>query len=163
MNEIELQQKLDNAIETFRTEMNEIQKELLKWKESKKESKWKPKDGERYYFRDVGGATSSYNWTNSDIDKRIFEHTLTFSSYEECEKYWEFRDAVKEKSYEFSEEEWEDSDKPKYYIDYTYSLKKFDVLKSYCCKQTGSIYFKTAKNAQHIIDNYKEQLLKYWI
>ena len=66
------------TIQEIEQKLNECQKALAELKESKKEGKWKPKEGERYYFRDIGGATSSYNWTNSDVDKRIFEHTLTF-------------------------------------------------------------------------------------
>ena len=164
MNEIELQEKLDNAIDTFRTEINEIQKELLRWKENENKGKWKPADEDIYWFRDSRGAIINeffncehwgHNWREKNIP--IFE------TREECERYWHFMDTVKEKSYEFSEEEWEDSDKPKCYIEYTYSLKSFDVLKAYCCKQIGNIYFKTAKDARYIIDNYKEELLKYWI
>ena len=160
----EFEEKVDEFIKSFtKEEMIKILKENgFEVIENEKQGKWKPKAGEVFWFGDTYGeiCSTKYSWITNE---NILKNTLVFQTKGECEKYWEFRNAVKEKSYEFSEKEWEDSDKPKYYIDYTYSLKKFDIEKSFCCKQAGSIYFKTAKNAQYIIDNYKEQLLKYWL
>lgn len=150
------------TIQEIEQKLNECQKALAELKESKKEGKWKPKEGERYYFRDVGGATTSYNWTNSDIDKLIFEHTLTFPTYEQCERYWHFMDTVKEKSYEFSKEEWE-GDSFKYRINYDYLNGKMYTEGGYYVRTLGEIYFKTHEDAQYIIDNFKDELMEYWI
>ena len=150
-------------IEELEQKLNECQKALAELKESKKEGKWKPQIGERYYFRDIGGATSSYNWTNSDVDKRIFEHTLTFPNYEECERYWYFMDTVKEKSYEFSKLEWENHNIRKYTIYYDFNRKEFGVDRSIDIKYLGEIYFKTEEDCQYIIDNFKDELMEYFV
>ena len=52
-----------------------------------------------------------------------------------------FKDTVKEKSYEFSDLEWRNDD-----------IKHF-----------GMVYFKDKESAQYIIDNFKEELMEYWL
>ena len=159
----ELEQKLNELEANFKAEFYDLQHELAELKESKKEGKWKPKEGERYYFRDIGGATSSYNWTNSDVDKRIFEHTLTFPTYEQCERYWHFMDTVKEKSYEFSREEVANEDIWKFSICYIPSRNSFVITHNIDCKYLGTFYFKTEEDAQYIIDNFKDELMEYFV
>ena len=149
-------------IEELEKQLNECQKALAELKESKK-GNWKPKDCDRYWFRTDEGEFDWCNWIDDKIDNWRYNNMPIFKTKEECESYWHFMDAVKEKSYEFSKEEWEDSTIKKYHIEYTYSLKKFDVMIAYNCKDFHSIYFKTAKDTQYIIDNFKEELMEYWL
>lgn len=149
--------------EEIEQKLNECQKALAELKESKKEGKWKPDYGARYWFRRDNGDVDVDDWFDDAEDFWRYNNIPIFKTENECKRYWHFMDTVKEKSYEFSKEEWEDSDKPKYYIEYTYSLEKFEVLKVYCCKQIGNVYFKRAKDAQYIIDNFEDELMEYFV
>ena len=157
------------TIEELEEQLNECQKALAELKESKKEGKWKPKVGETFWFMNDGGET---NWgvrQKGDLyDEWRLNNILLFKTKEECDKYRHFMDTVKEKSYEFSEEEWEDNTIEKYFI--CHDFDKFDegdedfiTLVDVDYKHYGSIYFKTEEDAQYIIDNFKEELLKYWL
>ena len=83
-----------------------------------------------------------------------------FKTQEQCERYWRFMDTVKEKSYSFSEEEWEDYEIGKFVIYYDYTRKEFGVTCTFC-KYLGEIYFKDEESAQYIIDNFKEELMEF--
>lgn len=150
-------------IEEIEQKLNECQKALAELKESKKE-KWKPKDGETYWFINDGGET---NWSvreETDLyDEWRLNNIPLFPTKEECERYKHFMDTVKEKSYEFSKEEWEDENIRKYYIYYDFEDDEFHVSSFCTTKCLGEPYFKTAEDAQYIIYNFKEELLKYWI
>ena len=161
----ELEQKLNECqkalaeIQKEITELNELQIEL---KESKKE-KWKPKDGEKFWFRNVGGESESYiheDFFNSD--EWLINNLPIFKTKEECERYWRFMDTVKEKSYSFSKEEWEDDEIDKLVIYYDYTRKEFGVTCTFC-KYLGEIYFKDKESTQYIIDNFKDELMEYFL
>ena len=156
------------TIQEIEQKLNECQKALAELKESKKEGKWKPKEKEEYWYRDIDGEIYSDFWSNHIYDEFRYNHAPIFKTHEECEKYWRFMDTVKEKSYEFSKEEWENNTIEKYFI--CHDFDKFDeadedfiTLVDVDYKHCGSIYFKTEEDAQYIIDNFKEELLKYWL
>lgn len=167
----ELEQEIDKEVEKFRLEINkfkvEIEKlkkevELEELKESKKESKWKPiKEGEIYCFRTVTGVVKEWTYYNNQEHNYIIENQPIFKTKSECARYWHFMDTVKEKSYEFSKEEWEDGDVSKWRIDY--EDERF-ITSEWCSMRViGGIYFKSRNEAQYIIDNFKDELMEYWI
>jgi len=150
-------------IEEIEQKLNECQKALAELKESKKDSKWKPAVGEEYWLRnDELKFTSCINNCYISDDLRI-SYLPIFPTKEACARYWHFMDTVKEKSYSFSKEEWEDWDIYKYYVSYKSDTKDFRVLSNQNYKYLGQIYFKTAEDAQYIIDNFKDELMEYWI
>ena len=149
-------------IEELEQKLNECQKELAELKESKKEGKWKPESGECYWFRDDNGNNYVCTYDNKNIyDNWRINNLPIFSTKEECERYWRFMDTVKEKSYIFSNKEWNRYNLTKWYIRKIDKRICVDCIFSGNCY--GSIYFKTKEDAQYIIDNYKEELLKYWL
>lgn len=154
--------KIKEAWNEINDRLNECQKALAELKESKKEGKWKPKEGEMYWFRctdcDYLGCINKGTY-----DEWRIKHLPIFQTKEECVKYWKFRDAVKEKSYEFSREEWKNLNINKYSIYYNFSEKEWHIGYDWVDKSLYEIYFKTKEDAQYIIDNFKEELLKYWI
>ena len=150
-------------IEELEQKLNECQKELAELKESKKEGKWKPKRGDEYYYRKVTGGIYFTRYSDSDFDKETAKNTSIFSTYEECERYWHFMDTVKEKSYSFSADEWHTWGIKKYYIFYNYKNESFEVGDEYVTKDFGKTYFKNKSDAQYIIDNFKDELMEYWI
>ena len=152
-------------IQEIEQKLNECQKALAELKESKKENsgKWKPKKNDDFYYRDVDGDVVRDNWYGTEPDEAIYNNTPIFPTESECRKYWNFMDTVKEKSYEFSKEEWEDNSFYKYEIYYDRNLQEFIILEIDNYKVFGGIYFKTHEDAQYIIDNFKDELLEYWL
>ena len=162
----ELEQKLDNAVEKFRLEMNECQKALAELKESKKESKkekWLPKYGEKYWARTDEGEFDWWNWIGDNTDNWRYKNMPLFPTKEACERYWRFMDTVKEKSYEFTGLNWKNDDFIKYSISYDFELGEFNINETGVIKYFGEVYFKTKTDAQYIIDNFKDELMEYWL
>ena len=157
----EIEQKLDNAVEKFRFEMNECKKALAELKENS--GKWKPKKGEQYHFLSGPGFIEQCKWTDSTKDNFRAKYLLIFPTKEECDKYWHFMDTVKEKSYEFSKEEWEDWNIDKHYIYYDFEDKEFFIEQNTIDRDLGTYYFKAEEDAKYIIDNFKDELMEYWI
>ena len=164
----ELEQKLNEASSGFEFVINEIRKELVCYKtqkelkENKKEGKWKPFHYEEYYVKDVCNDILRFTWCDTDIDNWRYNNIPIFKTKSECERYWHFMDTVKEKSYSFSEEEWEDDEVDKLIIYYDYTRKEFGVTCTLVCKYLGEIYFKNEADAKYIIDNFKEELMEYF-
>ena len=151
------------TIQEIEQKLNECQKALAELKESKKEGKWKPKDGEKYWIRTDEGDFDWWNWVGDNTDNWRYNNMPISPTEEECERYWHFMDTVKEKSYEFSKEEWEDNSFYKYEIYYDRNLQEFIILETDNYKVLGGIYFRTYDDAQYIIDNFKDELMEYWI
>jgi hypothetical protein len=151
------------TIQELEQKLNECQKALTELKESKKEGKWKPTKGDAYWFRDSFGNNIGETSTDCHIDRWRSNHMIIFPTQEACERYWHFMDTVKEKGYEFSKEEWEDGDIIKNFICYDSLYDKFTVEFEDICKNIGTVYFKEKSDAQYIIDNFKDELMEYWI
>ena len=152
-------------IEELEQKINECQKELAELKESKKENvgKWKPVEKEQYWYRNTDGKIYTDFWSNHIYDEFRYKHTPIFKTEEQCERYWRFMDTVKEKSYEFTELDWRDDDIKKWVIQYDYMINRLVVVDHLNIKQFGMVYFKDEESAQYIIDNFKEELFKYWL
>ena len=159
----ELEQKLNELEANFNAEFYDLQYELAELKESKKEGKWKPNKNEIYYFRNSYGENGYTNWLDDKVDNWRYNNIPIFKTQEECERYWHFMDTVKEKSYEFSKEEWEDSQTRKYNIYYYYTDKEWKVGTAWVARDMQTFYFKTEEDAQYIIDNFKDELMEYWL
>jgi hypothetical protein len=150
------------TIQELEQKLNECQKELAELKESKKEGKWKPKVGDTYYYRTEYSGISRASFT-SDLDELRYRNTLLFPTYEECLRYCRFMDTVKEKSYEFSKEEFSNGSTCKYFIAFDHKDNRFFVNCFNVTKYLGTTYFKTEEDAKYIIDNFKDELMEYWI
>lgn len=155
----------DMSLDELSQVLIECQKALAELKESKKEGKWKPKSAEEYWFRntDKGEIESICRYEGDGWDDWRVNNIPIFKTEEECRRYWHFMDTVKEKSYEFSKEEWEDKFIIKWRIEYLFHIKKFKAENTYSIYSAGTIYFKNKSDAQYIIDNFKDELMEYWI
>ena len=168
----ELEQSIDETVEKFRLEINkhkaEIEKlkkevALAELKESKKEGKWKPQLGEDYWFRNDEGSNVCRTYNGYVADTWRYNNVPMFKTQSECDRYYRFMDTVKEKSYEFSKEEWEDRSVTKYYIYYVPISNDFIITYELSQKNLGGIYFKTMADAQYIIDNFQDELMEYFL
>ena len=131
-------------------------------KESKKEGKWKPAVGEEYWFKNDIGKVSHTTYMCS-VDECRANSVPLFKTQEQCTRYWHFMDIVKEKSYEFSDLDWRDDDIVKWVIEYDYLCKQLRVGDHRYIKHFGLIYFKTEEDAQYIINNFKDELMEFWL
>lgn len=136
---------------------------LAELKESKKEGKWKPAYDEVYFYRGDNGITTKRYCCDNQFDEWRFKNLPIFKTEEECDRYYNFMDTVKEKSYEFSKEEWEDCEIGKWRIIYDGEAKGFCADKNYVIYVFNATYFKDKESAQYIIDNFKDELMEYWI
>lgn len=160
---LEVMEKVAKAYGIFKEEVERLQKALAELKESKKEGKWEPQVGEEYYYRDSDGDDACTYWYNDDANHWRTNNLPIFKTKEEYERYWQFMDTVKEKSYEFSKEEWTNKTIAKYIIQYDYLREYFYVDKYSHVYTLGTIYFKTKESAQYIIDNFKDELMEYFV
>lgn len=140
-----------------------VLKALAELKESKKEGKWKPVDGEQYFFADAYGEMASNHWREDEYDKEVYKRQPLFKTKEACERYWHFMDTVKEKSYEFTADEWKNGEIEKLYITYNYTDDVLYIDNTWYYRDLGKIYFKTEEDAKYIIDNFKEELMEYFV
>lgn len=150
-------------IEELEQKLNECQKELAELKESKKEGKWKPEYKNKYWIRDDGGEIGFDVWDNHEIDIWRYNNLPIFPTKEECERYWHFMDTVKEKSYEFSELDWRDDDIAKWVVEYDYLTNQLRAGDHRYIKHFGLVYFKNEEEAKYIIDNFKDELMEYFV
>jgi hypothetical protein len=155
--------KINEMQIAFMEEVKDMQKELAELKESKKEGKWKPAMSENYWFRNDYGDVDFCQWCDTDIDNWRYNNLPTFKTEEQCSKYWHFMDTVKEKSYEFTELEWKNDELFKFWIDCDCTTNTFHVLRAFVAKGVGTIYFKSPEDAQYIIDNFKDELMEYFV
>lgn len=159
----ETAEKFNKEIDKFKAEIEHI-KALAELKESKKEGKWLPKEGEEYWFRDRCGDMEFFHYdTDHEGDRWRIDNLPVFPTKEECARYWHFMDTVKEKSYEFSREEIANDNIRKFSICYIPSRNSFVVTHNVDCEYFGTVYFKAEEDAEYIINNFKEELLEYWL
>ena len=162
----ELEQKIETiniVLGNLKLELENYEKALAELKESKKEGKWKPQLGEDYWFRNDEGSNvcRTYNGYVADIWR--YNNVPMFKTQSACERYWHFMDTVKEKSYEFTELEWKNSSIAKYEIYYHYHDYAWRIATEYHCRAFGTIYFKDRESAQYIIDNFKDELMEFFV
>ena len=160
---LEVMEQVAKAYRIFKEEVEQLQKALAELKESKKEGKWKPKEGEKFWFRSDTGFIGYQVNTLADGDIWRINNLPIFKTKEACERYWHFMDTVKEKSYEFSKEDFENEDSQKWFIAYDYHSKRFYPDNYLATKMFGVVNFKTYKDAQYIIDNFKDELMEYFV
>ena len=151
---------IGEKIEELRKEFNEKIDELKREYKEKNE-KWIPEAGDRYYFIDEGLNVDWQWFDNDDTDEAIFKNNKIFKTEEEAQEYADYLKARKEYSYEFSKEEWEDTNIYKHYIYYDFEDKVFYIDSAKYCGRIGTTCFKTYEKAREFLDRYEKQILKF--
>ena len=164
----ELEKEIEESTERFRNEINKYKSEIEKMKkllkeEENKTEKWKPKKGQPYWFKNIADEITSYKYTGDITDEAIIRSNKVFKTMEECKKYWNFVRVVQNKSYKFTEQDWENRYGAKWYITYDYEKKDFSVMWEDCQKDLGKLYFETDEEAREIISTYREELIKWFV
>lgn len=151
----EFNNKIDQLKEDYKNELKE------KYKKEKSE-KWIPKENETYYYVLMDCLkVDADKWDNDKIDNTIIKYNKIFKTEEEAQEYADYLEARKEYSYEFSKEEWENTNIYKHYIYYDFDDKFFYIDSSEYCGRIGTTYFKTYEKAQEFLDRYEKQILKF--
>ena len=152
---------IDKRIEDLRKEFDNKIDQLKKEYQREKNGKWIPNYGEEYFF--LNARLQIYNDNNYEYeeDKNAIKYNKVFKTYEEAQEYADYLKARKEYSYEFSKEEWENTNIYKYYIYYDFDDKVFYIGSAEYCGRIGITYFKTHEKAQEFLDKYKKQILKF--
>ena len=72
-------------------------------------------------------------------------------------------DTVKEKSYEFSTDEWRNVNITKWRMGYNFQDGEWEILPLGGYYIPRALYFKNKSDAQYIIDNFKDELTEYFV
>ena len=149
---------LKKQYEKTKAEMGKLEEEIKKLEENK--GKWIPKNNEKYFFV-TNSLDTDWYINDDDFDKKVIKYNKVFRTDAEAQDYADYLKALKEASYEFTNEEWKNNYMSKYYIYYDYDARKLFVNSSYGDREQKCIYFKTLQEAKDFIGKYKKQILKY--
>lgn len=133
---------------------------LLKRYESK--GKFVPEIGQEYWFISSGGCAVCTDNSNGESDKWSVKHNLVFETQEECEEYRNYLIALDKYSYDFSQEEWEESEYiDKHTICFDFTNKTIDS-SHWNSRKHCAIYFKSIKDIKSFINEVgKETIEKF--
>lgn len=154
-------------IEELELKVKELQREIKQLKEEQNNietpKNWKPQFDEKFWYRNVDGEIFGLFWKNTEFDKGIAKYNPIFRTQKECLKYCNYKNILAEKSYKFSDEEWNNPKICKFYIYCFMGEKEFNIDHNISARRINSVYFKTREDAQYMIDNYSEEMLKWGI
>lgn len=138
---------------------------LLKVVEKKK-GRFVPKKGEKdelYWYVD------SYGYVGSELeyDEWLIKHKPVFQTQKEAEEYKHYLELLDKYKYNFSDEEWLNSDILKWFVYYTHYNKLLDVRCNNVSKYPLTAYFKSEEDADNFIeevgeDNIKKFMFDIW-
>lgn len=148
-------------IEELENKMLEIAQEIAELKKGQNADEWKPQENEKYWFMGFGGDPQFTFYHSYKEDDRKIKTMCVFKTQIECQRYCDYRKALNEKSYKFSEAEWNDENINKYFIYYGYRIKAWIIENQQHRHALGVTHFKTFDDAQFMIDNYSEEMLKW--
>lgn len=150
-------EELENKALALVQEIAELKKSL----NAGETIEWRPNIDDVFYYPNARFEVETDTWDCSFFCSDLFMYNRIFKTEEECQKYCDYRKALIENSYKFSEVEWNDINVTKYSIDYNYEYCKFSVAYNQFITGIGKIYFKTKDDAQFMIDNYSDEMLKW--
>ena len=156
--------QLENRIEQLEEEVKRLKEELNKQVEY-----FKPKDCEKYYYILSKGDVNWSPWHDEvdDFDRKHFEVANCFETEEEARKV-AFEQTLFRKIRRFKETydegdiDWNKENSPKFYIVFDNQYKKILVKYICTCEDFGQIYFNSHKIAEQCIEEFKEDLKKYF-
>ncbi len=150
---------LKKQYEKTKAEMGKLEEEIKKLEENK--GKWKPNKGETYYYVDINFNVARNTNFFVEFDREIVKYNKVFRTEKKAQDYADYLKALKEASYEFTAEEFENIHIRKHYIYFDSNRKTLDVFYDLTSRKLNTIYFKTEEEAQEFIDAHKKQILKY--
>ena len=135
--------------------------ELKKSQNAGESIEWRPNIDDVFYYPNARFEVETDTWDCSLFCSDLFMYNRIFKTEKECQKYCDYRKVLEEKRYKFSEAEWNELNINKYSIRYDHDSEIFDIDLNSQLQHVGKIYFKTQEDAQFMIDNYSEEMLKW--
>lgn len=153
MNKQEQIKEIENKIE-------ELKQEVVKLKNENK-GRWIPEKNMEYYFVGIDNYVTCYRYEKDDLDKRVMEKTLIFKTEEEAKHYRDYLEALNEATYEFTKEEWNNSEIDKWSIYYNYAYGVISCGLNYNWRNIGQKFFKTEEEAKDFISKWEKEIKEY--
>lgn len=155
----------------IKNRIEEVEKELAQLRQDlEKENKgvWKPDEDEceDYYYIDESGDTYETYHASSRID---YEH-IEFGNYYKTKEEAEYQANVQKYTNLFRKYieghsdliDWQDRNKEKLYITYSFSDKKIYYTVCHCCKQQGTVYASSKQILEDAVEFVGEDnVIKY--
>ena len=163
-NKEELLNKLKQLEEDFNTQVTDIKKQI---EECDKKVFEPIKFGDEYYSISINGNVHAYIFYGSNADKELIDFGNYFKTKEEAKrKCFEIRlhRQLELFALENNENEidWNNTDKNKYYIYYSYDDNCLDVEDIYDYRDFGQVYFTSEEIAEKAIETFKYDLIRYF-
>ena len=152
-------------IQELEQKVKELSEELEQLKKQEKEvcSRFIPEIGDKYWYVSSMGMIYNCNFENNIFEQYKIANSPVFRTEEEAKRYLEFKQELAKRRWLVTEEEWGKHNIRKYTIYYDFNRKEFGVDRSIDIKYLGEIYFKTEEDCQYIIDNFKDELMEYFV
>ena len=152
-------------IQELEQKVKELSEELEQLKNQEKGvcSRFIPEIGDKYWYVSSMGMIYNCNFENNIFEQYKIANSPVFRTEEEAKRYLEFKQELSKRRWLVTEEEWGKHNIRKYTIYYDFNRKEFGVDRSIDIKYLGEIYFKDKESAQYIIDNFKEELMEYFL
>ena len=123
--------------------------------EDKSNGRWKPKEGEYYWYIDTYSCFENDEWIDDDADNWRYATKNVFKTKQDAEEYFEYKTALSQAEKPFVEGE------NNYKISFNKSLRKLSVLGNYEVNQ-GTTYLGQDRDiAQAFLDKWYKQIMKY--
>lgn len=169
---------MSKELDELKLQMEKMQKKIEELENKEKEQTadkwWIPKFGEDYWYIDYKNSVYRTTYSDLTVDKSVIDSLNYFKTKEQAERK-AFEQLLHRKlekfAYENNEEEieWNDNCQiEKYYIYYDFDYKVLEAdftseIKDYSkIKDYGQIYFSSSKIAEKAIEEFKEDLIRYF-
>lgn len=156
--------KIFKGAELADKELEVLEDGTLRLVENKKQGRYIPPIGERYYYIDhFGNFDNTVNDETADDDWNI-NHNLVFRTYEECKEYKKFLELLDEYKCKL---DWRNKGERKYYLYYDNDNDEIRVDFRYSNRNQGTFYFESEEKAKKFIvkageDNVKRYMFDIW-
>lgn len=149
---------IEERVNNIEKELEDIKKEI---KESKEENKkWMPKIDEIYWYVDIDVMEVDWcYYRNDNTDNIRLNQNRIFKTEKEAEEYLEYLMEKEKYINTFTDEEWRDDNICKYYILYSYYLRKLEISDNFIYREVNKACFRTEEEAQDFINKYEKQIL----
>lgn len=116
----------------------------------------------KYYYVDTFGGIVQGMYIGCYDDPYRINNISLFYTYEECEKYLEIQNDIRELSYDFSDEDWGDLTIKKYYLCYAGDSCKMDSV-FVLTQKAANIHFKENPLSELLKKYSHKELYEYYI
>lgn len=163
---------MSKELDELKLQMEKMQKKIEELENKEKEQTadkwWTPKFGEDYWYIDSKNSVYRITYSDLTVDRSVMDSLNYFKTKEQAErKAFEqlLRRKLEKFAYENNEEEIEWNDNcptEKYYICYDFDYKELDQDCTIGIKDYGQVYFSSSKIANMAIEEFKEDLIRYF-